>query len=394
MHPLVPNPKIENWQESTELSGRNFWVPSKKYFPLNVMEFTGDIRIKLQKILGKMAISHRLNSIKIREIHDRFLEPEHLNKDAAIDDLEFLIFSVYKEVFFWRHWNENEVYIAKKRLAKLAIFLRKLSNTSGIIWKRSSGQTAYSHWIEAVYIYIQNDPSPTIDGLMRVGSHDTIEDPDFETNTSAQWTKERTVGKLEKLIWKENLQKVRDFHTKPRIERIWLNQQDNLILRISSHFPDQYERTKTEIQHKRKLERNRHHLSKIQHELTDTYFLEKMADALSNVRNLDAFSIDGNTQEGITKIRRKCMEIVTYYLPRIQNLHDGYFCQFYTELMSLNTKFHLLLPLNEWLEQVFLAAKRRILKKGDIIIEVESRTINTDIWYCSNRKSLSILRGI
>jgi hypothetical protein len=64
------------------------------------MEFTGDIRIKLQKILGKMAISHRLNSIKIREIHDRFLEPEHLNKDAAIDDLEFLIFSVYKEVFF------------------------------------------------------------------------------------------------------------------------------------------------------------------------------------------------------------------------------------------------------------------------------------------------------
>lgn len=129
-------------------------------------------------------------------------------------------------------------------------------------------------------------------------------------------------------------------------------------------FIDQSTWVVEDVEYRKKLSRNNRHLYKIRHHLSDVYFLEKMADVLSNVRNLDAFAVPETRYiDSVGKVRRKCMEIINYYLPRVMDLNDSYYCQIYSELVSLSEKYALRLPLTREMEDVFALAKKRIQRR-------------------------------
>ena len=54
--------------------------------------------------------------------------------------------------------------------------LKKLSHGSGRVAGRKNGALAFSHWIEAGYLYLLYDPRPSIEGLYQVLCHDIYED--------------------------------------------------------------------------------------------------------------------------------------------------------------------------------------------------------------------------
>ncbi len=113
------------------------------------------------------------------------------------------------------------------------LFLRSLSNTSGLIPKRRSGYSAFSHWMEAVYIYLENDPKPTLQGIKEIAAHDAIEDPSFhKANRSSQirWqTPERVRQQLVKYGGKTVIQTVERDLTKPPLDKRHLEVGNNDI---------------------------------------------------------------------------------------------------------------------------------------------------------------------
>lgn len=97
-------------------------------------------------------------------VRHRMIDPKYLNTREAIFDFERLIFVVYKEKLLHGKTDE-EITNIKRELLHLCLYLRSLSNSSGLVKERKSGYTAFSHWMEAVYIYLENDSHPTIRGI-------------------------------------------------------------------------------------------------------------------------------------------------------------------------------------------------------------------------------------
>ena len=92
--------------------------------------------------------------------------------------------------------------------------------------------------------------------------------------------------------------------------------------------------------------RNKAYLSKILWELDDITFLKKLADTLSNIRNIDAYVLLENNQslaykQGKEKMERKCREIVDYFLSRSKRVGPSYYVQLISELESLKETYSL-----------------------------------------------------
>lgn len=64
-----------------------------------------------------------------------------------------------------------------RHLQMLLLQLKKLSHGSGRVAGRKNGALAFSHWLEAGYLYLLYDPRPSIEGLYQVLCHDIYEDP-------------------------------------------------------------------------------------------------------------------------------------------------------------------------------------------------------------------------
>lgn len=103
---------------------------------------------------------------------------------------------------------------------------------------------------------------------------------------------------------------------------------------------------KPELQMHAKAMRNKAYLSKILWELDDITFLKKLADTLSNIRNIDAYVLlekkqSATYKEGKEKMERKCREIVEYFLNRSKQVGPSYYVQLISELESLKETYSL-----------------------------------------------------
>lgn len=154
----------------------------------------------------------------LEQIRNRIQNPRYLDSNDAIRDFESLVFVVYRDKLFAGK-TEREAYQIRKDLLKFILFLRGLSNSSGLIKKRQSGYSAFSHWMDAVYIYLENDPHPTIQGIREIAAHDSLEDPDFSIgNRSAQirWaTPEKVRIQLIKYGGEDTVHRIETHFTKP-----------------------------------------------------------------------------------------------------------------------------------------------------------------------------------
>lgn len=290
----------------------------------------------------------------LEEIRNRIRNPRYLDTTDAIRDFESLVFVVYRDKLFAGK-SERECYNLKKDLLKFVLFLRSLSNTSGLISKRRSGYSAFSHWMEAVYIYLENDPKPTLQGIKEIAAHDAIEDPSFhKANRSSQirWqTPEKVRQQLIKYGGTETIRTVERDLTKPRLDKrhidaahdqIWIHMSwENEGDQIRKFFSE-----KPELYMNAKAIRNKAYLSKILWELDDITFLKKLADTLSNIRNIDAYVLLENNQslaykQGKEKMERKCREIVDYFLSRSKRVGPSYYVQLISELESLKETYSL-----------------------------------------------------
>lgn len=290
----------------------------------------------------------------LEQIRNRIHNPRYLDTNDAIRDFESLVFVVYRDKLFAGQ-SDREYYHTRKELLKFVLFLRSLSNASGLIPRRQSGYSAFSHWMEAVYIYLENDPKPTLQGLKEIAAHDSIEDPSFqESSKSSQvrWqTPERVRRQLVKYGGSDAIHVVERHLTKPEVSGrhlgdehtdAWLtipgSDENERARKFFSVAPDLYVDARAE--------RNKAYLSKILWELDDTTFRKKLADTLSNIRNIDAYVLPetdrtGSRQEGKEKVERKCREIVEYFLDRSRRVAPSYYVQLVSELESLKTAYAL-----------------------------------------------------
>lgn len=158
----------------------------------------------------------------LEQIRTRIHNPRYLDTNDAIRDFESLVFVVYRDKLFAGK-SDRENYNTRKELLKLVLFLRSLSNTSGLISKRQSGYSAFSHWMEAVYIYLENDPKPTLQGIKEIAAHDSIEDPSFHKLTKSSQVRWQTPEKVRRQLIKyggnEVIRNVERDLTKPEIDR-------------------------------------------------------------------------------------------------------------------------------------------------------------------------------
>ena len=73
--------------------------------------------------------------------------------------------------------------------------------------------------MDAVYIYLENDPHPTIQGIREIAAHDSLEDPDFSIgNRSSQirWaTPEKVRKQLIKYGGEDTVHRIETHFTKP-----------------------------------------------------------------------------------------------------------------------------------------------------------------------------------
>lgn len=80
--------------------------------------------------------------------------------------------------------------------------------------------------------------------------------------------------------------------------------------------------------------------------LTKTDFRKKLADSLSNIRDVDTFvalepAYSKEREIGRRKIVRKCQEIIVYLLPRASQIAPTYFVQLVSEIESLIQEYGL-----------------------------------------------------
>lgn len=377
------------------------WSPKKLSLPLHMVltRFANAgslilwIGSNLDETRRNMFFALRQNKnhkARLSRIQETFSQPEYLNTNQALHDIGFLIFEAYRPIFFKEDEDENLIENTKKSLFSLGIYLRRLSNQSWLVKIRSSGQTAFTHWMEAIFIYIHSDPSPTIDWLRRVAAHDALEDPLFQDENDTIWSKKVTIQRLQKFVGSDNLELVKRFHTKPAPSPEHLPQDERRMWDGLTFFPNKQPAQK-EILH---MARNRRHTERINKYHPDIYFLEKMADAISNLRSMDAFSLDNTSDEGRKKIHRKCAEAIQYYLPRVVKLWDAYTCQMIFELKSLNEKYWLGFTLLPIYDSIFEEAKNRLIMSGYELIVYPTRIINSQTELSTERETLGIIRAL
>lgn len=243
--------------------------------------------------------------------------------------------------------SEAEIIRTKRELLRLSLYLRSLSNKSGLISKRKSGFSAFSHWMEAAFIYLENDPQPTIAGIKDLLSHDALEDPVFDDTRkrTKRWgNEERFMRALERYAGHATLTTI-SYLTKP--------EPTIKHLHIAGHNPQNPESTATpQVREAAEHARNIDYLRSIG-ELPDREFLKKLADSLSNIRNVDAFYVlesEGSPrrEKGRKKVLRKCTEALHYLVPRASKMAPQYFVQLVSEIDSIVRKYDLDLDLGEY----------------------------------------------
>ncbi len=119
---------------------------------------------------------------------------------------------------------------------------------------------------------------------------------------------------------------------------------------------------------------------------SDTIFCKKLADSLSNIRNIDAFILSkkpGSPGElgGKQQIIRKCQEILEFLLPRAQRIAPSYYVQFISEIESLKKTYNF--PLNMGMHSsnsgLFAHAVQVSMQQGIQFRSVKGRRLSEDI---------------
>lgn len=302
-------------------------------------------------------------------------EGRPIQNDNAIEDLLDLIFIHLSERICLTDNSDIRVNSlpfsygknSRKRVRLILRYLKWLSQRTGLIDLRSSGHSAFSHWLEAGYIYLVCDPHPTIDGFIRVVGHDTEEDP-------RQWINSKEVGlpirtglgdslseKLQRILGSKNHWAIVAYQTKPPISPNTINLDGQLQQATAKRLswaallafkkernPEWYELARST--------RNTAFIARQATEANDRFFLEKMPDLLSNLRSLDAFLFsagekDWAIKKAKDKMRRKCLEVLNGYIPRllrIGKIADIYLIQILVEIGSLNAEHSLWISEQHW----------------------------------------------
>jgi hypothetical protein len=337
--------------------------------------------------IDKIEISSNL----FAHIHQKFQNPSYLdglevrsngstmsNDRALADFLAVLsihraphIFLSEKTSVRMNDLSTQETGEILRHLQTLLIQLKKISHGSGRVAGRKNGALAFSHWLEAGYLYLLYDPRPSIEGLYQVLCHDIYEDPKWhvkptERQDSRVWALD-TVGsdtqtalkkRVERLIGKSGGATIERHFTKPPVIFTNSEMQDGLALTthvysdilakfglaaanayLKEKAPNTYERGQ--------IRRNEDFIQNII-ALNDRDFLKKMPDLLSNLRTLDAFVITETTEiekaKWKAKILRKLEEVCKYYLPRLiqtGNAGYAYLILIHHEVTSIDAKFNL-----------------------------------------------------
>ena len=142
---------------------------------------------------SKIPISNGLHTL----IHQKFQNPSYIDgleirsngsimsDDSAIADFLAIvgihrashIFLSEEASVQMTDLSTRETSEILRHLQMLLIQLKKLSHGSGRVAGRKNGALAFSHWLEAGYLYLLYDPRPSIEGLYQVLCHDIYEDP-------------------------------------------------------------------------------------------------------------------------------------------------------------------------------------------------------------------------
>lgn len=334
---------------------------------------------------SKIQISGGLHNI----VHQKFQNPSYLDglevrsngsimsNDSAIADF-LAIVGIYRtsHIFLSEETSVrmNDLSVREtgemlRHLQTLLIQLKKLSHGSGRVAGRKNGALAFSHWLEAGYLYILYDPRPSIEGLYQVLCHDIYEDPKWhikptERQDSRTWELD-TIGsgtqtalkkRVERLISTSGGATIERHFTKPPVTFTNSEMQDDWAFTalvysdaLTKHGlagANAYLKEKApNVYEHGQIRRNEHFIQNII-ALNDRGFLKKMPDLLSNLRTLDAFVIVETTEiekaKWKAKILRKLEEVYKYYLPRlVQTERAGYayLILIYHEVTSLDAKF-------------------------------------------------------
>ncbi len=371
---------------------QNMWKPESlgKRILWGVCKITENLRGGLEKLTGNH--NDPKWSKLLEQIRTRIYNPRYLDSNDAIRDFESLVFIVYRDKLMAGK-SDREAYQIRKDLLRFTLFLRSLSNTSGLVSRRQSGYSAFSHWMDAVYIYLENDPKPTLQGIREIAAHDSLEDPNFNLSSKSQqnrWqTPERVRQQLIKYGGHQALETVEHKLTKPVVSgrHIPHDQREIWHQTFGKTEAERVETYFSQVPPKRyaeaRAERNKEYLTQIISELDDTTFRKKLADTLSNIRNIDAYVLletdtDNYQQEWRKKMERKCGEIVEYFLSRAQEVAPSYYVQLVSELESLKRTYTLMFALN-WHASTntgFKNAIQQSRKQGIEFVKVSGRIIS------------------
>jgi len=260
--------------------------------------------------------------------------------------------------------------------------------------------------MEAAFIYLENDPHPTLHGLKEVMAHDSLEDPNFNSPKKSTLTRWNTAGRVRQQLEKHGgagiSHAVETKLTKPVVtgehlddhhREIWRDTQGESISEKSVRF---FSAHPPETHAKAKQNRNRTYLSKIQ-DSEDETFRKKLSDTLSNIRNIDAYVLlepnGSRAQEaGRGKMERKCMEIIEFFLPKAKDTAPSYYVQLVSELESLKRTYDLSISMDGHQSEshAFRLAMERSHRSGIEFVETSSRQISDKV--VSKRSALEARR--
>ena len=244
------------WTEYTQLSSIQKWVLRVKDI-INDFVFPPDSRwsssFEKKKIAYRESIKLAWNRGDLHGLQTRIRDLSYLdgstsrewrplNSNDILRDFLGYIFDISAARIFLSEKSKLKVvdlpseYLSRSQRAVSLAFrnLRSLSNRSWLIANRKSGQKAMSHWVESAILYIQCDPRPTLDGILRILGHDTLEDPmGFEkiVGENATWSQHpytwgsaRSLNnRLNRILGQENVMHIAAHSTKPPISKniVW-----------------------------------------------------------------------------------------------------------------------------------------------------------------------------
>ncbi len=180
--------------------------------------------------------------------------------------------------------------------------------------------------------------------------HDALEDPDFSQskrdhkrwgsiievrNSLVKYAGEKSVSRVERHLTKPM---VNVHHFDGIVQAKWnifasrgnFKEAEDYISGVCAENPDALAIAKHA--------RNREYLEDLRN-APDDIFREKLADSLSNVRNMDAFILGHGERQGKAKIARKCQEICDYFLSRALKTAPSYYIQLTSEIESLQETY-------------------------------------------------------